>query len=324
MLGLTGVFVPRLVHHTAPPAAAPTSTNQNLPFGGIVQSRNGRHVYVANFANDTVSVIDPNRRVVDGDPIPVGGRPEGMAVTADDRHVYVADSDDSSVSVIDTSSHQVRRITVPRGPFAVTAELDRPFVYVTNFDARQVTVINAATGRTARRPISLHGHPLGIAVHPQGHRVYVVDDTGTLSIIDTATSRVTEVPLPGGYPYGLTTDPAGVHLYVTTLRPDTLVTIDTATHAIVGSPVRVPGGPFSVATTRGPIVYVASFDENSVITVDTAHGRIIGDPIHVPISPRGLMTVGDRWLYVADGAGMVSVVDTTTHTTVGAPIVLAR
>ncbi|HEX3590041.1 MAG TPA: caspase family protein [Pseudonocardiaceae bacterium] len=324
LIVLAGVLVPRLVHPgSAPPSAAPSWTNQNLPFGGIVESRDHRRIYVANFADDTMSVIDPANQSVVGAAIPVGSRPEGMAVTADDRHVYVADSDDSSVSVVDPESHAVRRITVPRGPFAVTAALDRPFVYVTNFDARTVTVVDAVSGQPARKPIALHGHPLGIVVHPQGHRVYVVDDTGTLSIVDTATGRVTPVSLPPGYPYGLTTDPEGVHLYVTTLRPNTLITIDTATHATLGPPVTVPGGPFGVAAGPNGLAYVTNFDADGVVTVDTTTGRVVGSPIHVPIAPRGLLVHG-RTLYVTDGAGTVSVVDTVTRTTVGDPIVLAR
>lgn len=321
---LAGVLVPRFVHPgSAPPSAAPSWTNQNLPFGGIVESRDRKRIYVANFADDTMSVLDPVNRSVVGAAIRVGSRPEGMAVTADDRHVYVADSDDSSVSVVDPESRVVRRLTVPRGPFAATAALDRPFVYVTNFDARTVTVIDAVSGRPARKPIALHGHPLGIVVHPQGHRVYVVDDTGTLSIVDTATGRVTPVSLPPGYPYGLTTDPEGVHLYITTLRPNTLVTIDTATHATLGPPVTVPGGPFGVAAGPNGLAYVTNFDANAVITVDTATGRVVGSPIQVPIAPRGLLVDG-RTLYVTDGAGTVSVVDTVRRATVGDPIALAN
>jgi YVTN family beta-propeller protein len=326
---LGAVFVPRLMSGPGaapPPPPTPIWTSQNLPFGGIAESRDGRRVYVANFADDTVSVIDAATNAVLGTPIPVGRRPEGIAVSADGRHVYVADSDSSSVSVIDATSRRVARIAVPRGPFAMAAALDRPYVYVTSFDARTVTVIDAGTGQAARQPMTLPGHPLGIAVHPQGYRLYVVDDTRTLWMIDPSTNRAMPVPIADGYPYGVAENPEGVHIYLTTLRPNTLVTIDSQTHLIVGTPVAVPGGPVGVAAGPGDLVYVTSFDTKSVVTVDTAAGRLVGSPIHLSISPRGLLSVdrdGGR-LYVTDGAGTVSVVDTRTRTTSGAPIVLSQ
>lgn len=324
LLAAGGVLVPRLLPTTTTSVAVgPTWTYQNLPLGGIAESRDGRRVYVANFTTNTVSVIDPARNTVIGRPILVGRRPAGMAVTADGRHVYVANSDDSTVSVIDTVSGATSLIAVPRGPFGVTAVLDRPYVYVTSFDARTVTVLDADTGRVVRSPIPVLGHPLGVAVHPQGHRAYVVDDTGTLSVINTATNKITTVAV-GDFPYGVTASPEGVDVYVTTLRTNSLVTVDTTTNRTIGPAAALPGGPFGLAAGPGRIGYVTSFDANSVVTVDTVTGRLVGSPVHLPISPRGVLVV-DRdahRLYVTDGAGTVSVVDTRIGTTVGDPIVL--
>ena len=312
VLGLGAVLVPRLWTRPAPPppVTGPVTSDANLPFGGIAASRDGSRLYVTDFADDTVAVIDPARNTIVGTPIPVGQRPEGVAVTADDRHVFVADSDESAVSVIDTASRTVRRITVPRGPFGVAAAPDRPYVYVTDFDAGVVSVLDANTGTMVRQPIRVHGHPMGIAVHPQGHRIYVVDDTGTLSLIDTATYRVTTVALGAGYPFMTALRQGGVDLYVTTLRPNTLITLDTASHQEIGPPVTVPGGPFGAAAGANGLAYVTNFDDGNVITVDTTTGQLVGPPIHLPlVPPRGLATVGDR-LYVTDGVGTVAVVDT--------------
>lgn len=320
VLVLGAVLVPHLLPQP-PSAAQPVSTAQNLPFGGIAESRDGRRVYVANFANNTVSIIDSATNTVIGKPIPVGQRPQGLAVTADGRHVYVADSDASAVSVIDTQSLDVTRIEVPRGPFGVAAAPDRPYVYVTDFDAFAVSVLDADTGAVARPPIPVSGHPMGIAVHPQGHRIYVVDNTGTLSVIDTATYRVTTLPLGPVYPYNTALGPSGAELYVTTTRPNTLITIDTAVPQMIGPPIAVPGGPFGVTAGTNGLVYVTNFDASNIITVDTKTGNVVGAPIHVPISPRGLITVGSDRLYVTDGTGTIVIVD-TQHGTVGAPFAL--
>ncbi|MGW2556454.1 hypothetical protein ACWCZ6_40685, partial [Streptomyces sp. NPDC001635] len=43
----------------------------------------GPNAYVANFGSDNVSVIDTTTNTVVGNPIPVGTRPVGVAITPD-------------------------------------------------------------------------------------------------------------------------------------------------------------------------------------------------------------------------------------------------
>jgi YVTN family beta-propeller protein len=97
---------------------------------------------------------------------------------------------------------------------------------VISFDAGTVTVLDASTGRTLGGPIPVRGHP-------QGHQVYVVDDTGMLSVLNTATNRIDSVAV-GSYPYGVMVGPGGVDVYLTTLRPNSLVVLDTTTDKLVG------------------------------------------------------------------------------------------
>jgi YVTN family beta-propeller protein len=327
VVALGAVLVPRLLPRPAPPppppAAAPElKTAQNLPFGGIAESHDGRRAYVANFANDTVSVLDLTTNTLVGKPIPVGPRPQGVAVTADGRHVYVADSDASTVSIIDTQSLAVMGIAVARGPFGVASAPDRQDVYVTDFDAQTVSVLDADTETAAHPPIRVSGHPMGIAVHPQGHRIYVVDNTGTLSMIDTATFRVTTLPLGPVFAYGTALGPGGADLYVTTLRPNALIIIDTATQQPVGPPVAMPAGPYAVAAGTNGLVYVTNLDAGNLVAVDARTGTQVGAPIHVPVAPRGLIAVGQDRLYVTDGEGTVAIVDTQRGAVIGTPLAL--
>jgi YVTN family beta-propeller protein len=57
-------------------------------------------LYVANFDDNTVSVIDTATNRVVGSPIPVGSGPQSLAVTPDGTKVYVANMDSNNVSVI--------------------------------------------------------------------------------------------------------------------------------------------------------------------------------------------------------------------------------
>jgi YVTN family beta-propeller protein len=310
-----GALAPQLWSADTPEPVVPVTTDQKLPPGGMAVSRDWTKLYVANFVTRTVSVVDPIRATVIDAPIPVGRRPAGVAVTADGRQVYVANSDDSTLSAITIDTRKTSTIELPRGPFGVATALDRPYVYVTSFDAATMSVIDATNGTKVGDPVRLRGHPLGLALHPHGHRIYVADDTGTLSVIDTATTKIDEVDV-GGYPYAVVAGLQGVNVHVAMIKPNRLITIDTATNKITGSPFVLAPGPFGLAVGEKNLVHVSSYDSASVTTVDTTTGLPVGEPIKLPISPRGIAAV-DRQahrLFVSDGAGNLCVVDTQART----------
>ncbi|MEV4313163.1 caspase family protein [Actinocrispum sp. NPDC049592] len=309
---LAAIFLPRL--WPAEPPGTPTATDQRLPPGGIAVSRDWSRLYVANFATRSVSVIDPVRGVVLDNPIRVGERPAGLAVAPDGKHVYVADSDDSTVTAINIAARETSATKVPRGPFGVATALDRPYVYVTSFDAATVSVIEATNSTIVGDPVKLAGHPLGVALHPHGHRIYVADDTGTLSVIDTATNKVEAVRI-GGYPYGVVIGPQGVKVHVTMVNPNALITVDTATNKVIGETIALPPGPFALAVGDNDLVYVGSFDMASLVAVNTTTGATVGEPLKLPVSPRGITALDKqaRRLAISDGAGGLCFVDTQTR-----------
>ena len=73
----------------------------------------GTRLYVANEGPDTVSVIDTATNTV-VTTVPVGDRPQGVAVNPAGTRVYVANNYANSVSVIDTATNTVVA-TVPVG-----------------------------------------------------------------------------------------------------------------------------------------------------------------------------------------------------------------
>lgn len=66
-------------------------------------SRDKRHAYVANIMDGTVSIIDL-RRMRKLSDIPVGGYPEGIAITRDGKQLWVGDDSAPRVRVIDLAS----------------------------------------------------------------------------------------------------------------------------------------------------------------------------------------------------------------------------
>src|SRR5262245_64986261 len=84
----------------------------------------GPKVYVGNFKDNTVSVIDTGTAAVVA-TVPVAAGPHGMGITPDGRAVYVSGDAASTVSVIDTATDRVMRdIEVGKAPhgLALTPE----------------------------------------------------------------------------------------------------------------------------------------------------------------------------------------------------------
>jgi YVTN family beta-propeller protein len=91
-----------------------------LPCAVVVNERTNT-IYVADYSGNSVRVIkDDKKKVVT--TIPVGVRPEALAVDADHDRVYVANTRGGSVSVIDgTTNRVVRTEPVGEAPYAMTA-----------------------------------------------------------------------------------------------------------------------------------------------------------------------------------------------------------
>ncbi|MFD9733024.1 beta-propeller fold lactonase family protein [Umezawaea sp. NPDC059074] len=123
-------------------------TVNQVPYGVDITA-DGKRAYVTNSGSNTVSVLNlenvgnPNVPVVDGAPIPVGGRPIGLALTPDDSKVYVTNFTSGTVSVIDTATRAVTA-TIPVG--------EKPVGVAVHFVPAAATVL---TGGSAKLAITL-------------------------------------------------------------------------------------------------------------------------------------------------------------------------
>lgn len=90
----------------------------NLPCGVLV-SRSGKRLYVANGRGNSVSIIDlPDLRLAA--TVPAGRRVWGIALSPDEKRLYAANSLEKTITVIDTRSHRpLRTITVGDGPWGI-------------------------------------------------------------------------------------------------------------------------------------------------------------------------------------------------------------
>jgi YVTN family beta-propeller protein len=130
--------------------------------------------------------------------------------------------------------------------------------YITNLESNNVSVIDTATN-TVTATIAVGAGPLGVAVSPDGSKVYITNDNdnpGTVSVIDTATNTVTATIPVGVAPVGVAVSLDGSMVYVANFGSGTVSVITTATNTVIAT---IPIGPSPeglAVTPDGSKVYV--------------------------------------------------------------------
>ncbi|WP_240805642.1 YncE family protein [Streptomyces sp. A1547] len=267
--------------------------------------------YVTNAFSGTVSVIDTATNTVTA-TIPVGSRPEGVAVTPDGTRVYVANSDGTTVSVISTASNAVTAtITVGRGPRGVAITPDGTRAYVTNSISGTVSVISTATN-TVTATVSVGMAPRGVAV---GSSVYVANPgSNTVSVIDIASNTVTATIDVGTFPQGVAVNPDSA--YVTNTNDGTVSVIDAAGNGIAAT-IPVGSSPLGVAAALvgGANVYVTNATSPGTVSVINSASNTVTATIPVGSLPQGVAVIPDASrVYVTNvGSDTVSVIDSAAN-----------
>lgn len=121
----------------------------------VAVSPDGTRAYTANIPAGTVSVIDlvAMQKLRD---IPVGGRPEGIALARDGREVWVGDLEGARVQVYDTQSFEkLGEVKTGPVPIRVLASPDGRWIVTSNLGSGAISVIDVATRQLVREtPLS--------------------------------------------------------------------------------------------------------------------------------------------------------------------------
>jgi YVTN family beta-propeller protein len=149
----------------------------------VAFDREGRQLYVTDWANRQVLVLNPaDLRVVS--KIPVGEHPNQIAVHPTDDRIFVANASSNSVSVIDTARGVVVETIVtslfplaPEGstPDALAISPDGETLYVANADNNCVAVVDIETPSKSQVKgfIPTGWYPTSLAVTPDGKKLLV-------------------------------------------------------------------------------------------------------------------------------------------------------
>ncbi|MGH3780020.1 MAG: YncE family protein [Pseudonocardiaceae bacterium] len=285
---------------------------------GVAVDPDGKHVYIASYADNSLLVLDTASRRVVGS-INVGANPRGVAVDPDSRHAFVTNFSENSVSVIDTATGKViDTVAVGVNPTAVTVFPRDHYAFVTNYYGNSISVINIANSKLVGTvPVGVH--PDGVAIDPKGQFAYVTNSgSNSVSVIDIHTQKLARTILVGRSPQKIAIDKDGRHAYVTNFG-DNNVSVINLPNAVgldlynyllkVNNTIPVGINPRGLAVdSDSHHAFVVNVAEGTMTVIDTAKGTVLGSSF-VGFDPDEVAVAPDSTAYVtARGDGTVTVI----------------
>jgi len=235
--------------------------------------------------------------------------PGGVALSKDGKSAYALLNQNNTLTKIDLTANppvQGTQIRVGNAPHSILLSKDGTTAYVSNEGGRAATEndfqINSAGTEIVADPV------VGAAI------------TGTVSVVDLASMKVTATIQTGLHPTGMAFYGYGKYLLVANTYSDTISVIDTAKNEVawtinLGLPIGVPGegsaygaAPNSIAVDAPKgIAYVALYNANAIAVVDITKGcknPVIG-MIPVAYAPSSVvLDKEDNELIVANDKGI--------------------
>ena len=194
----------------------------------------------------------------------------------------------------------------------------RTLIYVPSVSGG-VTEINSADNVVFGTAPWAHGSNGGVAVTPDGSRMYVSNhDASSVSVFDTATNvPLTEIAV-GLNPIGLAITPDGSQIYVANQNSDNVSVISVATNTVI-STIPVGSNPIWVTISfDGSRAYISNQYSDTLSVIATASNTVIAT---IPVGSlpfHSSFTRDGRFLWVsAQGDGAVNVIDTYRNAVVG-------
>ena len=236
-------------------------------------------VFVANFFDNTVSVIDDATNTVVA-TIPVGSGPIGVTYDSGKGEIFVTDFFDNTVSVIDdVSNTAVATIPVGAHPRGIAYDSGKGEIFVSNSADDTVSVIDDATN-TVVATIPVASSPLGIAYDSGKGEMFVANNNaGTVSVIDDATNTVVAtIPVGSGLassPFGNAYDSGKGEMFVANNNDNTVSVINDVSNTVVAT---IPVGIAPIGIGFDSVMnemFVANNNDNTVSVIDDTNNTVV-------------------------------------------------
>ena len=265
------------------------------PYGALFNPITG-HVYTADIASNTVSVIDTaSNSVLTTIHLPNGYTPRELALDTKRDYIYTANVFSNTLSVIDAATNNVIDTIQSSGSIVDGVIYDpvNDYIYAANAGSGTVSVIDGTT-RAVVDTITVGGDPKQGVFDPSNGLAYMPNrGSGTISVINGATRSVVGTVLNVPNPVFLTYDSANGNIYAANHDTQVVSVIDTSTNSVtntitVGSDPSGVGydpdnGNIYVGVHGGNYVSIISGSNNQVIgTVNVGSGPVT--PVYDPVN----------------------------------------
>ena len=222
----------------------------------------------------------------------VGLFPLAEAVDERTNRVFVTNLDDNTVSVLDARSGTLlRTIPVGRGPGDVAVEKATRRVFVSNAQSSSLSILDAGAG-TVLHTVLLGQIPTGpgaLAVDERDGRVFALDQSGHMTVLDAATETAAHSLTLGAGSGAMAVDEQTGRLFVTHTGPNfqghSVLVLDARRGTRVRT-VTVGRGPTALTVDeRTGHVFVANYTGNSVSVLDARSGGVLREiPVKSPFA----------------------------------------
>ncbi|MDE1176120.1 MAG: YncE family protein [Edaphobacter sp.] len=258
-------------------------------------------LYLVDTSHNAVTLISAGGKV---SSIPVGQRPDAVAVNNRTGRVYVVNPGSKNVSVIDgNAGNVIATVATAARPYAIAVDEVENKIYVSNTFSNMLTVIDGATDTASNLKV---GSADAVMVDSDRHRIYLLGyESDSLTEINPADGSTAKIPAGAMHLWGLAR--SGSTLYVSHLQDSSIAAVDLTTHSI--HTIATGAMPCAIVedATRDEL-YVANYSDGTVTVVH--HQQPIA-AIPVAARPQSLALDRDKGLlYVASPQqNQVTVID---------------
>jgi DNA-binding beta-propeller fold protein YncE len=247
---------------------------------------------------------------------PVESFPLGMAVAPDSAHIAMSMDGWSrqGIQIVDRATGAVTQtLEQPAAFIGIAFAPDGRTLYASGGNEDLIYVYDWAGGRAALRDsivlaerrgrrASGRRYPAGLALSPDGQRLYVAENLAdSLAVIDLASGQIVHRYATGAYPYAVVVGPAGT-VYVSAWGGYTVSEFTPRGEGYAEREIRVARHPSALLLNRaGTRLFVASGSTDRIDVVGTADGRVIETLLDPPPAGPGEGSTPNALALSADG-----------------------